>query len=72
MLQCTICGERFQVPWRSHMTENDAVCDPCFQANLAGDTLRQEPRPALLTLTPQQVEAMRRVAARWRREEEES
>jgi hypothetical protein len=73
MLHCTICGERFRPPWASLMTEDDAVCQPCFTANLSGNPLEEErPPPLPLPLTPRQVEAMRRVAEAWQREREGS
>jgi hypothetical protein len=52
-------------------TPDNAVCDPCSSANLAGNPLAEaRPEPLLLTLTPRQVETMRRVAEVWHRERE--
>jgi hypothetical protein len=64
----TVCGESF---WPTARWRED-ICDPCFQDNFrASDELRvrAEVEPTSLTLTPRQVQAMRRIAERHRQED---
>jgi len=68
-LICTVCGDAYLPTsrWR------EDICDPCFAENFrASDELRVrgEVEPTSLTLSPRQVQAMRRIAERHQHEED--
>jgi hypothetical protein len=67
MFTCVICGESY---WPSGRWRDD-WCPDCHQNFRASDELRlhAEIEPTSLTLTPRQVQAMRRIAERHRQED---
>jgi hypothetical protein len=70
MVICTVCGDAY---WPTARWRED-ICDPCFQDNFrASDELRVQGEVEIggsLTLTPRQVQAMRRIAERHQHEED--
>ena len=68
MPTCTICSLAF---WPSGRWQTDC-CPSCHAINFAQSQEWQHhtPDPSVQALTPRQVEAMRRVAARWAQEDE--
>lgn len=70
-LTCTVCGE----PYLPSGRWQDDTCPECFRENFQhSDELRVqgEVEPGgSLTLTPRQVQAMRRIAARHQQDGEE-
>lgn len=68
MVECSICGESF---WPTGRWRED-WCAACAINFRNSDELRihAEIEPTSLTLTPRQVQAMRRIAQRHRQEED--
>ena len=61
---CTICGQWYPQVGRDTLD----ICGPCWQANFHGSQELRVDAPSVaeaITLTPRQVQAMRRMHERW-------